>query len=593
MKEIFNNQNNRINTINNNLSNIFNNADLFINKNKVIEEINIGDEEDEKIENNTNIKINNINSNNKENKIMSIDLNINNNNLNKKTEEKEEKKEEQKEEEKEEKKAEEKEKEKEKEEEKEEEKNNNNNLNENKENQENKENKKNNDMDISDNENIENKDDKKNYTTPESKEKSIVQLYESLNEEGNKKQGSKEINNFNNDNLQFSDFNNIMNNEEENKEIQNEELIINNNKKEDNNKKYINKRIIINVDEKNENNDTYKKRNNNNDNKNYLKIKQNNVINSEKEINLSDSNNNILKDSFNSNQNIKMPESSPIDINKEKKIKAFDIESNSQTSISSYSKKTNKNLINEFLKYKIIDKYNHKIIFSHNNNLINNNTYSIPLQSYIYILQLCLKKKLAQEKKYELFTRKLMNKVNKNKFINKSGNIISKNNEYENKINNEIENFESKIKTLKNYYIYLITKKSGLKTKKEKEKIEEEIDIPKKQNYVNAFFNNLILLINNNNINDRDKYNLYMKKIKNILKKYEKINKNELSEAKSKDKVNKLNIPENDEDFYKKEDQNLIYDLKKGKSKKIFVITSILLPLFYILNYFNSYSKNV
>ena len=200
---------------------------------------------------------------------------------------------------------------------------------------------------------------------------------------------------------------------------------------------------------------------------------------------------------------------------------------------------------------------------------------------------------MTQEKKYEIFIRKLINIAEKNVFINKLGNNISNKNVNDNKVNLEIDNFESKIKNLKKFYIYLITKKSELKSKKEKEKLEEEINIQKKQKDINIFFNNLLLLINNNNINNgKNKYDLYMGKIKNILNKYEKINKAELSEAKTKYKQNKLSLPEN-EDLYKKEDKNIINDLKKGRTKRIFVITSILLPLIYIFNYFNAYSKNL
>jgi len=613
IKEIITSQNS-INS--NNLSNVFNNNDIFPNKKKLIEEINIGeDDDDEKINNNIkNSDLNIDNKDNNENKIMSIDLNMNNNNLNEKNIE----------------------------EKNIEENMNNKNLNENnieenniEDNMNNKNLNENNieeinieennieenmnsnnlnenidennnndlneykDMEISDTENEKKEDKEKNYTTPESKEKSIVKLYESINEEGNKKQGPKEFKTFDNDNLQFSDFNNIINNEENNKEDENEKLLLNdNNKKEEDNN--IKKRIIINIDENNENIDTSKKINNN---QNIDLKNKKNLINPEKEIFSESDNKNILKDSsiFNQSQNLKTPESSIIDINKEndnksdnrKKIKIFEIESNSQASINKIMKRRSKDLMNEFLKYKVIDNINYKILFSHGDNIINNNTHSIPLQSYIYILQLCLKKKLTQEKKYEIFIRKLINIAEKNVFINKLGNNISNKYVNDNKVNDEIDNFESKIKNLKKFYIYLITKKSELKSKKEKEKLEEEINIQKKQKDINIFFNNLLLLINNNNIiNGKNKYDLYMGKIKNILNKYEKIKKTELSEAKTKYKQNKLSLPEN-EDLYKKEDKNIINDLKKGRTKKIFVITSILLPLIYIFNYFNAYSKNL
>ena len=217
---------NKINSINNinknksnNLINRFNinnkefqNINININKNKVIEEINIEDEEDKKnnnIDNDNNInndkneknKIkdnNNINNdinnsiNNK--KIINIDLDMNNVN------------------------------------------NNNDNKNDKKDN-------------INDNNNkendINNKDDDNycllNYSTPETKEKTIEKMYETINKNNNKNQeltGGSINDNFD---FKFTDFNNILskgNNELEQKnELDNHEVESkdekNENKKED------------------------------------------------------------------------------------------------------------------------------------------------------------------------------------------------------------------------------------------------------------------------------------------------------------------------------------------------------------------------
>ena len=85
-----------------------------------------------------------------------------------------------------------------------------------------------------------------------------------------------------------------------------------------------------------------------------------------------------------------------------------------------------------------------------------------------------------------------------------------------------------------------------------------------------------------------------MEKLRNILTKYNKIKKDELNEAKVKDKQNKLFSPEKEElEKSNNKDKNIIHDFKKGGNKKLFLITSLIIPLFYIINYFNSYTKNI
>ena len=189
-------------------------------------------------------------------------------------------------------------------------------------------------------------------------------------------------------------------------------------------------------------------------------------------------------------------------------------------------------------------------------------------------------------------------KLENNNKIQKNKNLISnnKNDDNEKKINQEIDSFDRKMKLLKKYYIYLITKKNNLKNNGEKGKIADEINIPKKETDVYILFNEVILLIDNID-NGPHKYNIYKEQLKNVLKKYEKISKGELNEAKVKDMQNKLVVPE-EEEFYKNtnKDKNIIYDLKKegkiGGKLNLFVITSLIIPLFYIFNYYNSYMKN-
>ena len=510
--------------LNYNFNNVFNSNKEYLNKNKVIEELNIsGGEEDEKIIDN-NI-ITDIDTN-KENKIMS-DLDMKKN-YKKKEEE--------------------------------------NNVDKNKEKDCNKKenNNEENKINIFEKENKEDNNDIVNYNTPVSREKAIDKLCESIKRTNiNKKLIINEFNtnDNNNDNFKISDFNNIINNEEEKIEnIDNEN----------------NKRIIIKTDENIENDKTFKKRNNNNENEDNLTIKKDIDLLDEKII-ISSSNIKFpIRESLLS-QHIKKPESSIIETNKEnednKKIKILEIESNTASSLNYKSQNTNNdNIKNEFLRYTIIDNKNLKLLFCNNNdeNYINNNIYSIPLESYIYILQLCLNKNVSLSTKYGKYIQKLIKKVEKNKYINIDNNNDLNNKYYENRINEEINNFEHALNYLKRCYLYLICKKRKLKNKKEKDKLMADFNISKKQTDLKKIFDNVLLLINNKKLIDQNKYNLYIKIVMNILKKYEKIKKSEISEAKIKDMQNKLDIPENDA-LISDNNLNLFNELKKEIIKDFYL----------------------
>ena len=426
-------------------------------------------------------------------------------------------------------------------------------------------------MDISDNEN--NERDIVNYNTPESREKTIEKLYESI--KGNKNNKKHTINEFeandnnNNDNYQFSDFNNIINNEEE---------------KDKNNQN--NERIIIKSDENNENYGIFKSVNSNEEQDNLIVNKDKDKL--DEKIIFSTSNLKFpIRDSFLS-LHMKTQDSNIIENsnkNKDNKmIQKLDDEINTVSSVNRSKSTNNDNLKNEFLRYKIIDHKNLRILFCHNDNLINNNTYLIPIESYIYILQLCFKKNLPLTTKYHLYMQKLLKKLERNININIGNNNVN-NQYYENRINEEISNFERALKYLKKCYIYLICKRSNLKNKAEKEKLMADFDISKKQEDVTKLFNNILLLINK--YIDKNKYYLYIQIITNILKKYEKINKSEISEAKIKDKKNELAIPENDV-LLNNNNLDLLKELKKKDNKKFFILSSLIIPLLYIYNYFNN-----
>ena len=403
-----------------------------------------------------------------------------------------------------------------------------------------------NDMEISDNEKVDEKNEVKNYMTPESKEKTIEKLYESTKIEGNKKQELKEFI-IDSNKLKFSDFNNIMNDIEENEENKNktkneEEFNKGKNQDKDTNKEEIESFKILNISKKNH----------------------------EEEIPLNPNIQNSLKDSshIHDSKIFESNLSEHNDINTENKKDIVD--SNSNYHFASSIHNINDNTLKEFLRFSVNDINNNKIIFSKDNNAQNSKICTIPLDSYYYILQLCFKKKLLISKKYEKFIKKLMNILEKNE----SYEIIS--NEEKNygvMVDEEIKNFETNLKNLKNSYIDLIIKK---KKKLEKEKLEID-NIVEQENNIRKIFNNLIALGQNNG----NKKKIFLKKIKDVLKKYNKIKKEEINEAKNKEcKIqNKLKLT-NDNDL-----------LSNIRRRKIFTFVSVLVPLLFIFKYFVRYSK--
>ena len=580
-------------------------------------------------------------------------------------------------------------------------------------------------MIISDNENEEKEDKDKiiNFTTPKSKEKTIDKIYENINGDNNIKPGPKEFINFdNNIQIKFPDFNNVLNNNEKFEEDKKEELeekknknpkeekikeknenkeFLNNDEDNENKEKnkYIQKTKLIKASENNENDETFKKSNdtdknkleysdnnienediNDNDNenskedniineneelninhkdknKNNIKIKCdnydinidnnfNNKKGKENEINIDDNMNNInIDDELNTdnipnininnekynekvilsstiiqninsdslNDYILSPKSSVNIINTEKENSNNDINGETKSDIfsnkislsSNLSSKDRQTLFNKFIKYKVIDSKNRKVLFLgkekdiaiNNDNMINeNNTNEMPFFSYLYILKLCIGIKINLSAEYEIFINKLIFKLEKSKMLNsKKLEKKKKNKKIEDKINTEIYNFDKNLKSLRKIYKNLIEKRSSLNSKKEKEKLMKEADITNKRKDTYLMFINLLFLIKNNIINDQIKFNSYKEKLMNILKRNHKINKNKmpisnkkkLKEQQKEDKKNNYHDSGN-VDF---EERNLEKVQKKSNSKKMFFLISFTLPFFYAMNYFMKYIK--
>ena len=239
-----------------------------------------------------------------------------------------------------------------------------------------------------------------------------------------------------------------------------------------------------------------------------------------------------------------------------------------------------------FFKHKIVDKKNNIISFLSNeegNNKINNKhpklKAKISLNSYLNIIKKSLYKKKninnEDEKSKEYIDINIKNK-NKMSFsissyeefikqlLDEIGiNYYEKDNDYINNndmLENDIDDFEDKIKNLKNSVLYLLVKK----------------------HYLNSMNDKLTLISENNDIIDERKKEIYnlLKKIKNncnnnninrvldILKQYETISKRDI-------KITKYN--------YKKEKN-------EERDENLINYGSLILPFFYIAKFLSTFS---
>ena len=240
-------------------------------------------------------------------------------------------------------------------------------------------------------------------------------------------------------------------------------------------------------------------------------------------------------------------------------------------------------LIHKFLTYEIEknEKENKiKLVFIKNNlsNKIKTKRYLINIKSYKKIIKMIFykKRKPISKNSYE----SLIEIMIKNFYIFKKEIILKKDNkkytqqEREKmnnlmiKVNNKIKEFEETIKELKYLYIYGLIKKPLIKDKYEKKKFLKSLNISKKRNKIKILYKELINILNNKINNGENSANFYQYMI-DILKKYEKINDEDINI----EKMNKI----------------IEYNNKKNKIKNNNnkqKILFILIPLMYIINYF-------
>ena len=421
-----------------------------------------------------------------------------------------------------------------------------------------------------------------------------------------------------NDKNKLGNSDNNMENDDSNDNVHNE----NNKKDNNNNKKSIKIKcsnydinIDNNINNKNEKeNETSIDDNINNINiddefhiDNIPNININNEKYNEKVILSSNIIQNIKSDSL--NDHILSPKSSVNIINNDKEDNnndninneetKFDIFSNQISLSNNLSAKNRQLLYKKFMKYKVIDKENRKVLFLYKDSIDfnENNICQLPLFSYLYILKLCLRKKINLNGTYEIFINKLNYKLKKNKMLNsKELGKRKKSNKIANQINTEIYNFEQKLKNLRKTYINLIKKRSSLNSKKEKEKLMKEADITNKQNDTYLMFINLLFLIKNNIYNDQIKYNSYKEKLMSILKRNSKINKGKIAASNQK-KLIEPNKGENknkghDSGNVDLDEKNHEKEPKKTNDKKILFLISFMLPFFYAMEFYYRYIKS-
>ena len=132
---------------------------------------------------------------------------------------------------------------------------------------------------------------------------------------------------------------------------------------------------------------------------------------------------------------------------------------------------------------------------------------------------------------------------------------------------------------MKYYYIYGLIKKNLIKDKYQKKIFIKSLKIGEKRNKIKRIYKEIIYKLNNK-INDGEINTKYYQKSMYTVKKYEKINEEDINRLKNK-YINNMNISV--EDIIKKENEKNMNKINTYNKQKIFVI---LLPMMFIINYF-------
>ena len=248
------------------------------------------------------------------------------------------------------------------------------------------------------------------------------------------------------------------------------------------------------------------------------------------------------------------------------------------------NKANNQNNINEKEnKIIFIDKKDNNILLENKKLFISQNSYEELIQEYI--------------SKTKDIKGKLINISNKDKkynnLINKDKLLVDKN---QKDIDNKISSFENELKLLKNYYLCLLVKKHFLKNKSEKLKLIKDMNVKEKRDMFKISYLNAINFIQEKFKFDNSKLEIYINKIINIIEKYKNITKYEIKYTK------KIYKEENELSPYTLDikestnikSKNIFQKLFKDdiNTKKIIISTSIILPIFCVINFFMSFYAN-
>ena len=184
---------------------------------------------------------------------------------------------------------------------------------------------------------------------------------------------------------------------------------------------------------------------------------------------------------------------------------------------------------------------------------------------------------------YKIFIKKLIDEINE---INDINNIAS-DGEKDIPIN-IIQKFKRKLFLFKKYILHLIVKKHYLKSFSQKMELmkNKSIEIQKYKNFIYDLFKNIKNSINS--IKDTNKRKEYNAMIFSILNKYEKINHQDIKYAKKHVINERLRNKNNLSSL-----ENNTQIIKSNAKTKLFLKLSLLiLPLVYIINFFNVYQKD-
>ena len=414
---------------------------------------------------------------------------------------------------------------------------------------------------------IENKNSKNdNFIFSDDKNKEIDNNLNLINNNSDKKGSSNNKNRGNIYNEKKEEYDFDIDEEEYNQLVNNN---IQNNK---NNKNETEASNDINNSKNNQTNDNEIKNNEyENNNTNYEnEFKNESSIENQIENN-NNNNNDIINDKDSNNNSEKLGNDEKIII--------------SNTEDKNYYNKYIQSPFNSPIKLSNSEEKNNNIHFENKDNIKNPFSLKILTQSQINKISTKPKQKPINKIDYELLIKKLINLTDyhKKKIIvdesNINNDIISQ--EKKGSLEIKFKNFKSKIKELKdNYLYYLNNQKSKINDINNIKDLDNDVNIRQKREEMKNKYKELIKYINNIYKKDKDKKRKSYQTVIDCLKDYEKLDDDDYLNQNNIDKLLK-NVKDNDNGE----------KVNDKEYKKIFAFGAILLPLLYLINFYYSNFK--